>query len=69
MTNHPGRKRGDDAEPQGTEELAATVPAVQEMADEMAAQLPPQHSNGVPPGLKPSGPAPRAGCPGPARPG
>jgi hypothetical protein len=54
MTNHPGRRRGDDEEPQGAEELAAAVPAVQEMADELAAQVPPGHTpNGVPPGLKP----------------
>jgi hypothetical protein len=46
MTNHPGGE-----EPQDIQELAASVPAVQELADEMAAKLPPQHSNGVPPGL------------------
>lgn len=53
MTNHPGRKRGDDEEAHGAEELAAAVPAVQEMADEMHAQMPPGSTpNGVPPGLK-----------------
>jgi hypothetical protein len=55
MTNHPGRKRGDDEEQSPADALAADVPAVQEMADEMAAaQMPPGHTpNGVPPGLKP----------------
>jgi len=44
MTNHPGRRRGDDEEPQ----------SVQEMAGEMDAQMPPGHTpNGVPAGLKP----------------
>jgi hypothetical protein len=59
MTNHPGRKRGDDEDPKGTEELAAAVPAVQEMADELAAQTPPRGhtANGVPPGLQKPDPA------------
>jgi hypothetical protein len=53
MTNHPGRRRGDDEEHSPADELAADVPAVQEMADEMAAQMPPGHTpNGVPSGLK-----------------
>jgi hypothetical protein len=55
MTNHPGRKRGDDEEPAAAEEMAA-MPAVQEFAAEMAAQLPPQ----APPGLSPNGHGPTA---------
>jgi hypothetical protein len=55
MTNHPGRKRGDDEDQSPADALAADVPAVQEMADELAAQMPPGHTpNGVPPGLKPN---------------
>jgi hypothetical protein len=51
VTNHPGRQRGDD-EPSAADELAAEVPAVRELADEMAAQpQPPQ----VPPGFSPNG--------------
>jgi hypothetical protein len=53
MTNHPGRRRGDDEERTPAEELAAEVPAVAEMADAIAAQMPPGHTpNGVPPGLR-----------------
>src|SRR5580700_11836336 len=52
MTNHPGRRR-DDEEPSAAApaELAAEVPAVAEMASEMAAAPPPQ----VPPGFSPNG--------------
>jgi len=49
MTNHPGRAHGDDEKPASAEELAASVPAVQEMATELAAQPP------VPPGFSPNG--------------
>lgn len=56
MTNHPRRERDGDEEPAGIEELAASVPAVQELADELAAHLPPQ----VPPGFSSNGHTPTA---------
>ena len=58
MTNHPHRAH-DDEEPSAaaTGELAAEVPAVKELADEMAAQPAQQ----VPPGFSPNGhPTPAA---------
>jgi len=58
MTNHP-RRAHDDEEPSvaATGELAAEVPAVKELSDEMAAPPAPQ----VPPGFSPNGhPTPAA---------
>jgi hypothetical protein len=55
VTNHPRRQRGDDA-PSAAGDLAAEVPAVKELSDEMAAQPPQQ----VPPGFGANGRTPSA---------
>lgn len=52
MTNHPRRERDEDGKPEPAQELAASVPAVQELADEISARPP------VPPGFSPNGHTP-----------
>jgi hypothetical protein len=63
MTNHPGRRRGDDDEPSIEEMVAEAVePLAAEMREKLEAQdrprlgpagVPAHTANGVPPGLKP----------------